>query len=226
MVSGVGPPLIFLHGWGANLHTFDKLASQIKEDFTVYQIDLPGFGESEIKGVYSIEDYAEIINEFCLSLAIINPIILGHSFGGRVGLMYCKMFKASKLILVSTPGVKMRFNLVKWFKIKLYKMMKLFKLNIKMGSKDYKDSSGFLRGVLVKAINFDLTEVMKEIKIPTLLIYGKNDKDVPLYIGEKINENIKGSGLVVIDKCGHFPHIERFRYFLIVLRYFLLGDNG
>ena len=38
MVSGVGPPLIFLHGWGANLHTFDKLASQIKEDFTVYQI--------------------------------------------------------------------------------------------------------------------------------------------------------------------------------------------
>ena len=48
-VSGVGPPLIFLHGWGSDLHTFDKLRNQINEDFTVYQIDLPGFGESEIK---------------------------------------------------------------------------------------------------------------------------------------------------------------------------------
>ena len=56
-VSGVGPPLIFLHGWGLNLEEFDKVADQINEDFKVYQIDLPGFGKSEINK----EDYDEEI---------------------------------------------------------------------------------------------------------------------------------------------------------------------
>ena len=118
-VSGVGPPLFFLHGWGCDLHTFDKLAREINEDFTVYQIDLPEFGESEISSEYSLDEYADIINEFCLSLAINNPIILGHSFGGRVGIVYASKYKIKKLVLVSSPGVKQKFSIVKWCKIRI-----------------------------------------------------------------------------------------------------------
>ena len=224
MVSGVGPPLIFLHGWGMDLHTFDKLTNQIKDDFTIYQIDLPGFGLSEIKDSYTLEEYVNIINEFCLSLAIINPVIIGHSFGGRVAIVYSSLYDVSKLILVSSPGVKYKFSLYKWLKIKIYKLFKLLKIKINMGSSDYKIASGYLKDVLVKAVNKDLKEEMKKIKCPTLLIYGKKDKAVPLYIGKQINENINGSGLVVSD-CGHFPYIERFRHFLIVIRAFLLGDG-
>ena len=225
IVSGVGPPLIFLHGWGCELHTFDKLVNQLNEDFTIYQVDLPGFGDSEIKGDYSLDEYASIINEFCLSLAIINPVLLGHSFGGRVAIVYSSLYKVNKLILVCSPGVKPRFNLLKWFKVKIYKFFKLFNINLKTGSVDYKNANGHLKNVLVKAINRDLSCEMENIKCPTLLIYGKNDKAVPHYIGQEINKKIKDSGLVVIDKCGHFPYIERFRYFLIILRSFLLGDN-
>ena len=224
MLSGVGPPLIFLHGWGMDLHTFDKLTNQIKDDFTIYQIDLPGFGLSGIKDSYTLEEYASIINEFCLSLAIINPVIIGHSFGGRVAIVYSSLYDVNKLILVSSPGVKYKFSLCKWLKIKIYKLFKLLKIKINMGSLDYKIASGYLKGVLVKAVNKDLKEEMKKIKCPTLLIYGKKDKSVPLYIGKQINENINGSGLVV-SYCGHFPYIERFRHFLIVIRAFLLGDG-
>ena len=61
-VSGVGAPLIFLHGWGLDLHTFDNLAKELSEDYSVYQIDLPGFGESDISDSYNIEEYANYIN--------------------------------------------------------------------------------------------------------------------------------------------------------------------
>ena len=223
-VSGVGPPLIFLHGWGSDLHTFDKLKNEINEDFTVYQIDLPGFGESEIKQDYSLDDYADIINEFCCSLAIITPIIVGHSFGGRVSIVYASKYEINKLILVSSPGVKQRFNLFKWIKIKLYKLSKILKINLSLGSSDYQNANNILKRVLVKAVNRDLMDEMNKITCPTLLIYGQSDKTVKLYIGKEINKKIKNSGLVVIPKCGHFPYIERFRYFLIVLKSFICGD--
>lgn len=223
-VSGVGPALIFLHGWGSELHTFDRLADQINEDFTVYQIDLPGFGQSQINGEYTLDEYADIINEFCRSLAIINPVIIGHSFGGRVAIVYASKYQIAKLVLVSSPGVKPKFNLMKWLKIKMYKVSKFFKLKLNFGSTDYKNANDILKKVLVKAVNRDLTIEMDRITCPTLLIYGKNDKTVKLYIGREINNKIKNSGLVVVPKCGHFPYIERFRYFLIVLKSFISGD--
>ena len=223
-VSGVGPPLIFLHGWGLNLSTFNKLAKDINEDFTVYQIDLPGFGDSGIKGEYTLDEYADIINEFCLSLAIINPIILGHSFGGRVAIVYASKYKLKKLILVSSPGVKQKFSIIKWCKIKLYKLTKIFSLHINLGSYDYKMANGFLKNVLVKAVNRDLSNELNMIECDTLLIYGKNDKITPLYIGERIKSKIKNSGLVIVPNCGHIPYLERSRHFLIILKSFVSGE--
>ena len=119
-VSGVGTPLIFLHGWGCDLHIFDKIVAQINEDFTVYQSDLPGCGESEINAEYSIEEYASIINLFCLMLDINNPCIVGHSFGGRVAIKYASLYKVNKLVLVASPGIKEKFSIIKWSKIKIY----------------------------------------------------------------------------------------------------------
>lgn len=223
-VSGVGTPLVFLHGWGCDLHIFDKIVAQINEDFTVYQIDLPGFGESEINTEYSIEEYASIINLFCLMLDINNPCIVGHSFGGRVAIKYASLYKVNKLVLVASPGIKEKFSIIKWSKIKIYKILKRLNMHSKMGSKDYKNATGYLKNVLVKAINLDLTNDISAIKTPTLLIYGKKDKSVPLYIGKKINGLITGSGLVVIDS-GHFPFIEKYRHFLIVLKSFLIGNE-
>ena len=224
-VSGVGAPLIFLHGWGLDLHTFDNLAKELSEDYSVYQIDLPGFGESDISGSYTIEEYANYINEFCLSLAIINPIIIGHSFGGRIAMMYASRYDVDKLILISSPGIKERFNLLNYLKIKLYKFGKMLKIDFNMGSIDYKNSKGYLKNVLVKAVNFDLSIDIKKIKCPTLLLYGKKDKAVPLYIGKRINNLISGSGLVVVDKASHFPYIERFRFCLIIIKSFLYGNK-
>ena len=223
--KGCGQPIIFLHGWGMNLHTFDKVSSFIDEDFKVYQIDLPGFGESDIKSGLDVDDYATIINEFCLKLSIINPIIVGHSFGGRVAISYASKYIIKKLILISSPGIKDKFNLIKWLKIKVYKLLKKLSLKTNMGSIDYKNSMGFLKEVLVKAVNKDLKDEILKINVPTLLIYGKKDKTVRVKMGKKISNLIKNSSLITVDDAKHFPYIERFRYFLIVFKSFLFSDN-
>ena len=224
-VSGCGPELILLHGWGMNLETFDNLCRELSEDFTVYQIDLPGFGLSDIPYAFTIDDYVEIINKFINELKIINPVILGHSFGGRIAIKYASIYDVDKLILVSTPGIKEKFSIKKYIKIKIYKFFKKLKFNFNMGSNDYRNANSILKKVLVMAVNYDLTESLLKINVPTLLIYGQKDKTVPLYIGKKLNQLIKGSGLVVVPNCSHFPYVEKFRYFIIVLKYFLLSDN-
>lgn len=223
-VSGVGPPLIFLHGWGCDLKTFDKIAAQINEDFTVYQLDLPGFGQSEINEAYSLEEYANILNKFCTKMKISNPIIIAHSFGGRIAIMYASKYRVKKLVLVASPGIKERFNLIKWTKIRIYKVLKKFNIKNNLGSKDYKNANELLKAVLVKAVNYDLSEELSKIKCETLLLYGKKDKVVPPYIGKKINEKIKNSGIVLLDTA-HFPYIEKFRTFLIIVKSFLYGEN-
>lgn len=224
-VSGVGPPIIFLHGWGRNLNDFDKVTKQIDDDFTVYQLDLPGFGQTFLAKSLTIEEYADIIHEFSLSLAINNPILIGHSFGGRIAMMYAAKYKLDKLVLIASPGIKPRFNLLKYLKIKTYKLFKIMKIKLNTGSIDYKNANNNLKETLVKAINFDLTEYAKKIDIPTLLIYGEKDKQVPLYIGCKLNKFIKNSALITIPKCGHFPYVEKYRHFLIVLKSFIFGNQ-
>ena len=129
-------------------------------------------------------------------------------------------------MLVSSAGIKQKLKISKRLKIKVYKALKKCHLPIKMGSSDYQNADNVKRIMLVKAVNRDLTEEMKLIKVPTLLIYGKDDDVTPLELGYRIKENIKGSVLVEMDNCGHFPYLDRFSVFLLILNSFLLGDIG
>ena len=70
IVSGCGPDLVLLHGWGLDLHTFDNLSRDLSEDFTVYQVDLPGFGLSSMPYAFNIDDYVDVLNEFFVKLEI------------------------------------------------------------------------------------------------------------------------------------------------------------
>lgn len=130
----------------------------------------------------------------------------------------------SKLVLVSSAGIRQKLKIAKRMKIKLYKVLKKCHLNVRMGSKDYLNADNIKKTMLVKAVNKDLQEEMKKITSPTLLIYGKDDNVTPLDMGYKIKDNIKDSFLVELDNCGHFPYLERFSIFSLILNSFLVGD--
>ena len=157
-------------------------------------------------------------------LNIVKPIIIGHSYGGRIGICYAAKYDVNKLVLVSSAGIKQKLKISKRLKIKVYKTLKKCHLPIKMGSKDYQNADNVKKIMLVKAVNTDLKEEMNKITCPTLLIYGKEDTVTPLKLGYDIKNNIKDSSLIEIDDCGHFPYLERFSVFNLILSSFLAGE--
>lgn len=222
--EGIGNNIIFLHGWGSNKETFDNVVNHLKEEFCCYQIDLPGFGESSINEALSLADYTNILRQFILKENILNPILIGHSFGGRIAIHYSSLYDIRKLVLIDSAGVR-RFNLKVYLKIKLYKLCKKFRIKNKLGSNDYKNSSDVLKGTMNKIVPVDLRDKMRIINCDTLILWGELDSTTPLKDGKLMHKLISKSTLIVIPKAKHFPYIEKYRYFMLMLNSFLASDN-
>lgn len=219
-IKGNGKTVLFLHGWGCDKSIWDSVIRTMKDDYKCVTIDLPGFGETKIDRPYLLDEVSNLLYKLLLALKIKNPIIVAHSYGGRIAIKYATMYKVDRLILVDSAGIRHK----KKKREGIYKFFKRFNIKLNIGSNDYKKATPNLREMLVDAVNCDLTPILYKIKCPTLLIWGDNDKDV-LYSDIKVmNENIKDSGIVVIKNTGHFPFIDNYLYFIKVLYYFLECD--
>lgn len=236
-VEGSGSPVVLMHGWGCNLTTLASIENVAKENHTVYNIDFPGFGSSqEPSEVWGVEEYTQLIEEFIKLENIENPILLGHSFGGRVGILYSSRNQVKKLILVDAAGVKPRRSLKYYFKVYTYKMGKrlmpliygkdgaqkrIEEMRTKRGSSDYNNASPMMRAILSKVVNEDLKHCMPKIKAPTLLIWGENDTATPLRDAQIMEKLIPDAGLVSFPGCGHYSFLDNPIQFAAVLRSFL-----
>lgn len=92
----------------------------------------------------------------------------------------------------------------------------------KHSSSDYKAiQSDVIRETFKKVISLDLTENLEKIKNPTLLIWGENDTDTPLYMAKIMEKKIKDSGLVVLNNAGHFSYLDKSMEYNIIVENFL-----
>ena len=239
-VEGEGLPVILMHGWGCNHSTLTSIEQQLSRGFKVYNVDFPGFGNSdEPTSVWGVEEYTRLIEDFARQEHIENPILLGHSFGGRVGILFASRNKVHKLILVDAAGVKPRRSLRYYYKVYSYKAIKhalLFFLGkkrgetalnsyrAKVGSSDYSNASPMMRAILSKVVNEDLKSVMPKIACPTLLIWGANDTATPLADAKIMEKLIPDAGLVSFDGVGHYSFLENPYQFAAVLKSFLSKD--
>lgn len=235
--SGQGQPMILMHGWGCNADTLASVAAVAAESHRVYSVDFPGFGQSpEPPAVWGVDDYTHAMESFIRLLGLERPILLGHSFGGRVGILYSSRNPVDKLILVDAAGVKPRRPLSYYIKVYSFKLMKrLYCLlygkegakkrieaeRARRGSADYQAASPRMRAILSKLVNEDLCSVMPAIKAPTLLIYGENDTATPVRDAKKIESLVPDAGLVVFPACGHYSFLDNPSQFAAVLRSFL-----
>lgn len=234
--KGKGSPMILLHGWGCDHNALTLFERVGVEDHEVFNIDLPGFGKSsEPPTPWTVEDYTRMLEMFVVQLGIRRPIILGHSFGGRIGILYASRNDVAGLVLVDAAGVKPRRGLSYYFKVysfKLYKsLQRLLKgrekaeeliaaKRQKHGSEDYRNASPLMKKVLVKAVNTDLCSVMPSINAPTLLIWGENDTATPMRDARKMNRLIPNSHLVSFPGAGHFSFIDNPYQSAATLRHF------
>lgn len=229
--TGKGKDLILLHGWGMDVSSFWPMVDFLKENFTLWLIDLPGFGKSSLpKKTFTITDYAKIIAEFIKKNHITKPVIFGHSYGGKIATKLACLFPdlIDKLILEASSPIRLEKSL---FQILIFPLAKLghfflpdiFHLRSKARQKLYKKlesdyaDSGAMKEIFLSSIDEDLTSDLSKIKHETLLIWGENDRAIPLKYGKKIYRLISNSKLVVLEDTGHFPHItnpERVAYYV------------
>ena len=219
--------IVLLHGWGQNIDMMKPIGDRFKNDFDIIIFDLPGFGNSdEPSKFWSCYDYVHAIHEALDNLNVSNPIIVGHSFGGKLGLLYASIYDVKKLVCLASPFCREVQKVT--MKSKILKTMKKVPIINKlenfakrhMGSTDYRNASGVMRDILVGHVNLDITEDVKKIKCPTLLIWGTNDEAVSIERGYQLEKLIGDAGLVEYPGCTHYAYLERLGQTINVLRSF------
>ncbi len=229
--------IILLHGWGQSTKAFSAVISHLADKYKTYAIDLPGFGLSDKPSYpFSTTDYASIIRNVIEYFQIKSPVIIGHSFGGRVAIKYTALYNnVKKLVLVDSAGIVHKKPLIYYIKVYSYKILKrIFSLPIlrkyknkvlsKFGSTDYKNADTLMKQTLVKVVNEDLRVDMKNIKCPTLLVWGTDDYATPIGDAYIMKEHLLDAGIVKITNAGHFSYLDNLPLFLSVIDVFLRED--
>jgi len=217
--------LIILHGWGCSSREWISVAQKM-EKYKVTILDLPGFGLSEEPhNSLNIFEYAEIVSIFLNKIGINNCIIMGHSFGGRIGTILSSKNPTivDKLILIDSGGIEIKSLKIK-IKIilsKLLKPLKIFfpqKLRKMFGSSDYRAISGVLRESFIKIINQDLRYLFSKINIPVVVIWGSNDQVLPVSYVKIYRSLIPNTNIRIVWEADHFPHLSKPENFIQILK--------
>ena len=218
--------LLILHGWGHSIAQWRSAAIHCSKKYTVTVLDFPGFGNSEEpEQPWDTFDYAQFTMEFMDKLSLHNPIIMGHSFGGRIGTVIAARFPhaISGLVLVDPGGVEIKNFRIK-IRILIYKLMikpirNLFASRIKgfFGSSGYRNATPMMRQILVKVVNQDLRNLFGRIAIPVTVIWGSNDKVLPVEYVKIYKKLIPTADIKIIWGADHSPNSSKPAEFLSVL---------
>jgi pimeloyl-ACP methyl ester carboxylesterase len=230
--AGSGPTVILLHGLGGSTQAWGFNTSVLAEKYHVVVPDQIGFGKSDKPFVnYRIRTYVDFLDQFCKQLKIERATLVGNSMGGWIAAMFTAAFpdRVDKLVLVDSAG---------YAPPKDFDMRTLFALNpttragmkLLVGkifyNKAFQTEAAIDQAIAARMAAGDgytinsisesiirgedfLDDVVKTIKRPTLIIWGRQDGLVPLADGERFNKDIAGSKMVVIEECGHVPNAEK-----------------
>jgi pimeloyl-ACP methyl ester carboxylesterase len=234
--GGRGPEVLLLHGWGGAIESFAPVLNDLQRSYTVHAFDLPGFGESSLPpAAWGSAEYAHLILKAMDRLNLERPHLIGHSFGGQVSIHLAATWpeRVGKLVLVGSAGIRTRPRLAtrlkrlaarlgKWLAAHGGGIGERLRATIyrRVQSQDYADA-GPLRPTLVRVINEDLTALLPQIKSPTLLVWGEQDRDVPLAAVQVMVRSIPDAQLVVFENAGHFAYLDQSDRFRLLVGRFL-----
>lgn len=241
-VIGEGNPIIMLHGWLTDLETMRPLTANLSKKFKIYLVDVVGFGKSDLpEEPLTTDDFGDFLKEFVEKLDIKAPILIGHSNGGRtiINAVGRKLIKAKKIVLIDSAGLKPKRSASYYLKVGFFKTGKII-LNLlpntetvkkirkdlrgKVGSSDYQASPTVLKDTMKIILNEDQRKYLKDIDVPTLLIWGSLDTATPISDAREMEKNIPNCGLVEYPNGTHFSYLENIENCKLVLDEFFKND--
>lgn len=234
--------VLLLHGWGCDTKLMRPVAETLGDDYCCTVIDFPGHGKSgRPPEPWGVPEYAACVEELMDLLGLKGCDVIAHSFGGRIAAFLeakdGELFH--KIILTGAAGIKKQTSGVESKRTQQYKRFKQLvqklekipgtqkitgnlqeQLIQKYGSSDYAALDPEMRKTFVKVINQDLTECYGRFSSPTLLVWGKNDTETPLWMGQKMEQLIPDAGLVTLDG-DHFVYLKQLGSFAVIIKRFL-----
>jgi pimeloyl-ACP methyl ester carboxylesterase len=221
-LRGAAPPaaaqLIWAHGWGHSHQALLPLALTMRPAADSWLLDLPGFGASPPPPApWGTEDYADAIADWIATLPAGRKIWVGHSFGCRVGLQLAARHPGAvdALFLIAAAGLpphrSLGARLRRLPRRAAFRLLRALtpegpardRLRERYGSTDYRHA-GAMRPVLVKAVNEDLSEAARAIRLPVVLVHGDGDGESPPDIAERLHGLIPGSRLALLRGFDHW----------------------
>ena len=224
---GKGKDILLLHGWGQNIEMMKPLGDAFCDRFRVTIIDFPGFGQSEEpKEKWTIDKYSLMLEEFVKQTGIRKPIVMGHSFGGRVAIRYSARNPIEKLVLFGSPCIRVQEELP--LKVRILKRLKRLPgmnkigefMKQYIGSRDYKAASPIMRETLVEVVNEDLSKYAREIEEPTLLIWGEQDTEAPVNEAKELESIMMDAALIILPGT-HYAYLENLARVITILNNFI-----
>ena len=224
---GEGKDVLLLHGWGQNIQIMKPIGDNLCSNHRITIIDFPGFGESDEPSTpWTIDDYSLLIENLVRELNIRKPIVMGHSFGGRVAIHFSANNPIEKLVLFGSPCIRENKKLPLSTRIlkKLKTLPGMDKLGEEMkkyiGSRDYKAASPIMRQTLVNVINEDLSSYARKIEEPTLLIWGEADTEAPVDDARELEKIMIDAALIILPGT-HYAYLENLGQVINILNSFL-----
>ncbi|MCT0255107.1 alpha/beta hydrolase [Synechocystis sp. CS-94] len=248
--QGQGEPMLFLHGFDSSVLEFRRLLPLLHQDFRAIAVDLLGFGfTARSTTLPPTPANIKIHLDHFWQTVIQEPITLvGVSMGGAVALDFCLSFpeKVKKLVLIDSAGLtsqpfasRLMFSPVdRW----LTKFLANAKVRQSIGQAAYYDRSlanedarrcaaahlicpGWSEGLIAftKSGGYgSFAEKLGQITLPSLVIWGKQDKILGVRAAEQFQSLLPQSQLIWLDACGHVPHLEQPQPTAVALRQFCL----
>lgn len=248
--SHTAPAIILLHGFGASLETWEPWAESLCETYRVIRLDLPGFGLTgpEPDANYSDHRACELIAGLMEKLGIFKVHIIGNSLGGRIAWKFAVDFPQllTSLVLISPDGfsspgfeygipAKLPFilNLLPYtlpriiLRINLgvaYADPKKLTANTLTRYSDMMRATGNRKAILRRMAQVKLESpeaLLRRIVAPTLILWGEQDKMIPLKNAFDYLKEIPRAELVQLPDLGHVPFEENPSESIIPVQKFL-----
>ena len=231
------PNLVLMHGFGNSLQSYRNLIPLLMDCCFVVAFDFPGYGLSSkpVKFDYSNAGQAEIAIKFSKALNIEKPVYGGHSMGGAIALHTGVKDPAASGIIFIDPGIyetgvpkvmaMTPFPLPR-MSAKLFgnrewrgQFMKVSFVDPSVITDAVMDdlsrtarTDDYWTGTTAMMSNFTMGQeepLLPKVKVPVLAIFGEADRNHPDADRKRLQADIPGSGLVVIENAGHYPHEEK-----------------
>ena len=229
------------------LSIFPFIEKGLSEQADVLTVDFPGHGQSsEPPQPWGVPEYAEQISALLESLSISRVRVVAHSFGGRVAIYLASHHpeRIDQMVLTGAAGIRKPLTETQKKRQARFKRMNAMlnalkrfgllrtaverwqdALRRRYGSADYVRLNENMRKTFSRVVSQDLYPFLKDIQAPTLLIWGSEDTETPLWMGEQMEKAIPDAGLVVFEGRTHFAFIEEWQRFLTIVRQFFWGGQ-